>query len=88
VATSGFFDGVTRGFSDIVADIRNKVVEEPWYGHATTAGASEHTAAAADELAGAQDPMASLNANGPIRDIANTFRVRPAARDVRTCGAD
>jgi hypothetical protein len=27
-----FFDKLTKGLGDAVADIREKVVEEPWYG--------------------------------------------------------
>ena len=30
------FDEFTKGFGDAVADIREKVVEEPWYGRAVS----------------------------------------------------
>ena len=34
--SESFIDNLTAGFGDAVADIRHKVVEEPWYGRETT----------------------------------------------------
>lgn len=31
-----FLDEFTKGFGDAIADIREKVVEEPWFGRAVT----------------------------------------------------
>lgn len=33
-----FWDELLQSFENAVADIRTKVVEEPWYGRAVTAG--------------------------------------------------
>ncbi len=35
---SSLLDEFLRGFGDAVADIRQKVVEEPWFGRAVTTG--------------------------------------------------
>jgi hypothetical protein len=36
MAERNFFDELSEGLADAVADIREKVVEEPWYGRAVT----------------------------------------------------
>ncbi len=36
MAERGFFEEFSRGFADAIADIREKVVEEPWFGRVVT----------------------------------------------------
>jgi hypothetical protein len=36
MAERGFFEELSKGFADAIADIREKVVEEPWFGRAVT----------------------------------------------------
>ena len=32
MAKGSVFDKISKGFADAIADVREKVVEEPWYG--------------------------------------------------------
>lgn len=41
MAERGFFEQLSKGFADAIADIREKVVEEPWFGRVVTERESE-----------------------------------------------
>ena len=62
MAKESFFDQLSKGFADAVQDIREKVVEEPWYGRALTERES-----ATPQWPQAQEPESSFG--GVMRNI-------------------
>jgi hypothetical protein len=68
-----FFDELTQGFGNAVADIRQKVVEEPMYGRAVT------DRDAAPEWPPAQEPEQAFGSSTHSREMEPT---REQAQDM------
>jgi hypothetical protein len=69
MARESFFDQLSKGIADAVADIREKAVEEPWYGRVVSD--RESTAPQWPEAREAEPSFGGVTRNidvGPTRD--------------------